>query len=283
MKIISNKRCVIGEGPIWNAKERLLYFVNGAENEICILNIFSGKLDVKKVEKPCYALCFDKNNNLIVSREDGIYILQKNGDILPLYDTKKFSITSANDMKVGPDGRIYVGTISECRKGVSNKVDGKLFSIDKNGAVKTLLDGMYLSNGLEWSMDGKRFYHTDSVTGYIKEYSFDKQDGTIQYTGRKVFLPGVDGFTIDLNDRLVVTQWDEKQVCFVDTKTMQTVEKIAVPNSNPASCCFAGEDMKSLIIVTANFDTDIKLNFNAGYTFMLNREIGGRLPFLFGN
>ena len=86
-----------------------------------------------------------------------------------LYDTSKYNILYANDMKVGPDGRIYVGTQSSKRYGVSDKIDGKLYSIDSSGEVRVLLDGLILSNGLEWSMDEKRFYHTDSDTHMIKE------------------------------------------------------------------------------------------------------------------
>ena len=45
---------------------------------------------------------------------------------------------------------------------------------------------------------------------------------------------------------------------------------------------FAGEDYKTLIIVTANYDTDICLNKNAGYTFLVKRKTGGKKPYLFG-
>ena len=47
---------------------------------------------------------------------------------------------------------------------MSDKTDGKLYSIDKHGNVRVLLDGLILSNGLDWSADGKYFYHTDSGT-----------------------------------------------------------------------------------------------------------------------
>ena len=40
-----------------------------------------------------------------------------------------------------------------------------------------------LSNGLEWSIDEKGFYHTDSDTGIIKEYDFDKVSGSIKING----------------------------------------------------------------------------------------------------
>ena len=40
MECISKKRCIIGEGPIWNEKESCLYYTNGMGSEICKLDIY---------------------------------------------------------------------------------------------------------------------------------------------------------------------------------------------------------------------------------------------------
>ncbi len=121
---------------------------------------------MRSLDIGCAAFCFDKNNKLIVSTDNGVFILNDDDTTSPIYDTDKYSLKYCNDMKTGPDGRIYMGTQSSKRKGVSDKIDGKLYSIDKYGNVHILLDNLILSNGLEWSMDEKRFYHTDSDTGY---------------------------------------------------------------------------------------------------------------------
>lgn len=148
MEIISNKRCVIGESPIWNEKEKLLYFTNGMGNEICKLDIYTGKLFVRQLDTDVAAIAFDKGNRLIVSRYDGVFILNDDGTTENLYDTSKYNILYANDMKVGPDGRLYVGTQSQKRKGISDEIDGGLYCIDKYGTVKILLDG---ADTLQWA------------------------------------------------------------------------------------------------------------------------------------
>ncbi len=58
-KCIWQKRCVIGEGPIWNEKEQRLYFVNGLNDEICSLDIESGELIVRE---RIYAVCWRKKD-----------------------------------------------------------------------------------------------------------------------------------------------------------------------------------------------------------------------------
>lgn len=282
MKLISNKRCIIGEGPVWNEKERLVYFTNAYGNEICMLDIATGRLTVRPVAVGCAAFAFDKAYNLIVSRPDGVFILHEDETVTPLYDTEKIHIRFGNDMKVGPDGRIYVGTLSGKKKGVSDEEDGKLYSIDAHGRVRVLLDGMNVPNGLEWSMDGTKFYFTDNSTKIIKEYDFDKTTGDIAFTGRSVQVPGVDGFTIDQKDRIIATGWGFGCVHVIDTHTMSITEEIPVPCRAPASCGFAGENMEYLVIVSASKNADLTKDTEAGFTYLYQPETGGRKPFLFG-
>lgn len=282
MKIISNKRCIIGEGPIWNEKESRLYYTNGMGNEICILDVYTGELSVRPVDVGCAAFAFDTDNRLIVSRMDGVFYLNDDNTVEPLYDNNRYNIEYCNDMKVGPDGCIYVGTQSSKRLGISYEIDGKLYRIDKRGTVTVLLDNLILSNGMDWSMDEKRFYHTDSDTGIIKEYAFDKANGTIIFTGRQISVPGVDGFTIDKNDNILAACWGRGHIAVIDTVRMIITEHISVPAKIPASCGFAGDNMEFLAVVTATLDVDIKEDTNAGYTFLHRYTAGGRLPYLFG-
>ncbi|MBE6550025.1 MAG: SMP-30/gluconolactonase/LRE family protein [Ruminococcaceae bacterium] len=281
MEIISKKRCIIGEGPIWNEKEGLLYFTNSREQEICVLDIYTKELKIIPTEVGGVAIAFDKSNRMIVSRRDGIFYLEDN-IATPLYDTNKHQILHGNDMKVGPDGRIYVGTQSSKRLGLSNNVDGKLYSIDKDGNVRTLLDALLLSNGMDWSMDETRFYHTDSATRIIKEYLFDKVTGDIEFTDKSVYVQGVDGFTIDENDLLYVACWGQGHIAVVDTRDMTVIDHIDVPAKIPASCAFAGKGMNELVVVTADYKNASATDEYAGYTFKKEMSVCGRLPYLFG-
>lgn len=283
MKLVCRKRCIIGEAPIWNVKENLMYFTNGFGNEICMLNIYTGELKVRQVDGGAAAMAFDKENRLIISRADGVFYLKDDNSMEPLYDSSRYSILYANDMKVGPDGRIYVGTQSGKRCGASDKVDGKLYSIDASGEVRVLLDRLILSNGLEWSMDEKRFYHTDSDTHTIKEYNFDKVTGDISFTGRQVRVEGVDGFTIDCEDRILAACWGKAHLAVIDTQSMELIRYIPTPANIPASCGFVGRDMEYLAVVTASYQADVTKDTNAGFTYLHKYHIGGRKPYLFGN
>lgn len=282
MKILSRERCIIGEGPIWNEFNNKLYQVNGYGDEILEIDIFTKEVITRKLPFSVAAIAFSKNGKMLISCQDGAFILNPDNSRTPLYDTEKYEIKYGNDAKVGPDGRFYIGTQSSKRKGVSDEIDGKLYTIDKNGEVRVLLDGLILSNGLDWSIDEKHFYHTDSDTGIIKEYDFDKETGGISFTGRQINVDGVDGFTIDTNNFLYVACWGKGYIAVIDTADMQIKKYINIPAKIPASCCFAGEYMNKFVIVTASYDVDLNIDINAGYTFICDVETKGRKPYLFG-
>lgn len=283
MKIISHKRCIIGEGPIWNDFEHRLYYTNGmGGNEICMLDVYSGNLMVRKVELGIAAFAFTKDNKMIVSRRDGVYVLNDDDTIGVLYNTADVNIICANDMKVGPDGRIYVGTQSGKRAGISNEVDGKLYSIDMEGNVRVILDNISLSNGLDWSIDEKYFYHTDSDTKNIKEYNFCKNSGEIEYTGRYVEVEGVDGFTVDEKNNIIAACWGMGHLAVVDTEKMEVKDYIKTSAKIPTSCCFCGDNSEILAVTSASWGCDFSVDDTAGYTQLLNYNTKGRKAYLFG-
>ena len=283
MDILCERRCKIGEGPTWNARDKRLYFVNGYENEFIAVDIETRSAEVIKLPPPLTgvaAIAFTEKGEPILSRDNGVFILRE-GKYYPLYDTEKYELAWCNDMKVGPDGRIYVGTLSEQKRGVSDKIDGKLYSIDKNGKVRELLSGIRVSNGMAWSRDESRFYYTDSDTKIIKEFAFDKESGDIKFTGRELHVPGVDGFTIDENDRLFVGCWGKGRVTVVDTEKMEILYHIGVPARIPTRCSFAGENMDKLIVVSATYGIPESEWGNDGMTFIHSPDAKGREPYLF--
>ena len=281
--VIRQNRCVIGEGPVWNAADEKLYFVNSrGQNEICTYAPETGIISARAYDEGTSAIAFSKDGRMLVSRRSGAFYLNEDGSTSPLYDCEKYDLRYCNDAKVGPDGRFYVGTQSEKRVKVSDKINGKLYSIDKDGNVRVLLDGLILSNGMEWSIDEKFFYHTDSDTWTVKEYSFDKQSGDIEFTGRQVKVPYVDGFTINQNGYLLAACWGCGHIAVIDTADMNVHEHIPIPASIPASCGFFGDNMDMLAITTASYNADLTKDENTGYLCTAQMKTGGRKPYLFG-
>ncbi len=282
MKILKKNRCIIGEGPIWNDNEGLLYFVDGMKKEIFTYNPETEALITYPQEICVAAIAFAKDGRMLVSRSDGAFFLDlKSGIAKPMYGGD-IKISHGNDAKVGPDGAFYVGTQSGYRLGISQNIDGKLYRIDSDGNVKALLDDLILPNGLDWSPDERFFYLVDSGTHMVRKYNFDADTGNLTFTGLEVQVQGADGITVNQKGDILVACWGKRCIAVIDPETMSVTRLIDVPTRAPASCGFFGKEMNLLAITTASLSTDIESDTDAGFLFIKEMEIPGRLPYLFG-
>ena len=281
--ILKNHRCIIGEGPVWNAREQRLYYTNVSDGkELCIYTPEGEDFVVRSLPLDVSAYAFSVNNDIIISHAGGVDILNDDGSLAALYDKERHKIEYANDMKVGPDGAIYVGTQSKKRKRISDAVDGRLYRISPDGEVRVLLDGLLLSNGMDWSIDESRFYHADTDTAMLKEYFFDKKTGKIVFSGRQVCVEGVDGLTVAQNGDLYVCCAWKKSIAVIDGELLTIKASIPFADTFPMSCAFCGKDMDLLAVTTASDTADIAWDKNAGFAHLMTMTVKGRRTYRFG-
>lgn len=115
--------------------------------------------------------------------------------------------TAFNDGKVTPDGRFLAGGVDNAEV----EAGGALYSLSPDGALKTLLTGVRISNGLAWSPDHKTLYYIDTPTRQVMAYDYDLTSGDIANPRVAVNLPDglgwPDGVTSDASGRLWVALW----------------------------------------------------------------------------
>ena len=277
MQRMGDKPCFIGEGPVWNACENRLYFVDPIESEIVRVDWDTTEVERLPVASAASSFAFTTDDRLLVATKQGVCYRETDGSLSVLSEQAS-AIRYANDGKAGPDGAFYVGTQSEKRMGVSGKINGKLYRVSPNGDVTVLLDGLILSNGMDWSPDGTRFYHTDSDTSLLREYTF--QNGAITFTGREVSITGIDGLTVAADGRIYVACWGKGQIAVVDPVTFTVTDTVFTPCDIPASCCFAGKDLHDLAVVSADYHN---LNDEVqGYLYRKPMPCCGKQPYIFG-
>jgi sugar lactone lactonase YvrE len=90
---------------------------------------------------------------------------------------------------------------------------GCVYRIDGSGDCVKLLSDMSIPNGLAWSKDGTRFFHTDTPTREVREFPYSVSSGKIGEGRVVVKVPEdfgyPDGFTIDDEDMLWIASWSE--------------------------------------------------------------------------
>ena len=55
--------------------------------------------------------------------------------------------------------------------------DAALYSLERDGSIRTRAEGISLSNGLAWTADNKTMYFVDSLPRTIYAYDFDVESG----------------------------------------------------------------------------------------------------------
>ena len=114
-----------------------------------------------------------------------------------------------NEGGCDPDGRFLCGTMAyDQRPGA-----GSLYRLDPDRSVTLVLEGVTISNGLEWSPDGTLAYYVDTPTREISVFDYDSAGGL---QDRRPFAVSVeampDGLTVDADGGVWVALYDGRAV-----------------------------------------------------------------------
>ena len=185
-----------------------------------------------------------------------------------------------NDGKCDPAGRFWAGTMAIDERGGA----GSLYRLDPDGRVHTMLGHVSISNGLDWSDDGRTMYFIDSPTQSVDLFDFDLPTGAIANRRSLVRVGGVhgmpDGLTLDVDGCVWVTLWGGGEVRRY-ARNGSLAASVRLPTAYPTSCIFGGPDLRDLYITTAT----IKLSYedragqpSAGGLFRARPGPAGRAP-----
>lgn len=190
-----------------------------------------------------------------------------------------------NDAGVDPAGRLWFSTMQnniteDGGEAPVTEVTGALYRLDPDGTCHRMLDGIGLPNTLAWSPDGATMYFGDTMTNTIRRYVLDP-DGNIRDVADWHGTPpdgGCDGSTLDEHGYL----WNARfgAGCLVRFAPDGSVDaRVEVPVTNPTSCCFGGEGLRTLYVTSARFELSqaaLAANPQEGGVVALDVGVAGR-------
>ena len=247
-------KATLGEGAIWNQKEKLLYWIDIEEGILHKFNPVSVEDKQFNLNKKIGTVVPSEKGGLIVALEDGIYHYDIINDSISFIvnPAENSSEIRFNDGKCDPAGRLWAGTMSLTGK----QKEGALYCLNKDGTIEKKIDSVSISNGIVWSLDNTRMYYIDTPTGKVKEYDYELTTGKISFTKNAVVIsPDMghpDGMTIDSKGNLWIALWGGSAVGCWDPENGKLLCKINVPVLNVTSCAFGGENLETLFITTAS-------------------------------
>jgi len=265
-ELVVNLNCTIGEGPVWEARTRTLYWVDLLQNVIHALDARSGRVASLEVGQNTGCVVPREGGGLVAALQHGFFTVDlKDGSLQPIHDPEADKPENRfNDGKCDCRGRLWAGTMSkkmDSGAGDSGPV-GSVYCLEPGGKVTRKIERVTISNGMGWSPDNKIFYYIDSPTNTVAAFDFDADTADISARRVVVRLPegfvGMpDGMCVDEEGKLWVALWGGSAVGRWDPSSGQLLERLAVPALNVTSCAFGGEQLDELYITTARIGTDI--------------------------
>jgi sugar lactone lactonase YvrE len=245
--------CYHGEGPVWSETWGGLRWVDMLAGDVLTLGP-GGSIDRRHVDRIAAMVRPRRAGGAVIAIERGFALEDADGALTRLGDLWEGDEVRMNEGGCDPDGRLYSGTMAyDKRPG-----GGSVFRLDPDGKVSVVLEGVTISNGLDWSPDDSLAYYIDTMTYEVSVFDYDREQGL---TGRRKFVetpPGGGG-----PDGLVVDEEGGVWVAFfggsaVHRYTSQGAldEVVEVGARQVTACTFGGPDLDRLYITTSREDLD---------------------------
>jgi sugar lactone lactonase YvrE len=262
--LVLDAHAELAEGPLWDVDRQVLWWVDITAGRVHRFDPGSGSDTITEIGRAvgCVALCED--GRLVIAASDALLTLDpETGAIETLATFEPDSVARrCNDGKPDPQGRLWIDRLAFDRApGASSLVRFCPSGPGPNSefALETILRGLTIPNGLDWTASGKLMYFVDSPRRVISVFDFDPATGSIA-NGRpfarvdeSLGLPasGVpDGLTVDAEDCVWAAVWGGGCVLrFAPDGSL--LGRIDVPVAQVSSCAFGGADMADLYITTA--------------------------------
>lgn len=280
LDVVVDCRSLLGEGVTWDAESSTVLWL---DIDGCLFHRLhaDGRHESTQLERSA---------SVVVPSRTGEFVAVAGRDVVAMDDDGAFGRViatlpangdgRANDGRCDPHGRLWVGTV-DC----SGANRGGVFCVDDSGEVVEMLAGRALSNGIDWSPDGRRCYHADSLLRRIDVLLLDDDGFPTETHEFATFSAMPDGLSVDEEGGVWVALWDGGRVQRF-TPDGRLDRSLSVPGGWITSCAFGGPDLCTLYITTASADLDpesLRRQPNAGSLFAVDLAVAGRGYTAFGS
>jgi sugar lactone lactonase YvrE len=237
-ELLLDARAELGEGPLWDG-ETLTWvdLLAGAVHRLGLDGV------------PGRSLAAGRRVGCAVPRAGGGLLLGTDAGfaserelIVPLAESA--ADWFLNDGRADAAGRLWAGTVLVADGGGPVPGGGTLYRLDPDLSLTAARRGVTLSNGLDWSPDGRTLYYVDSAAGGIDAHEFDLDAGAIGAPRRVIEIDPAEGFAdgmcVDADGAIWTAVWGTGEVRrYTPAGALDRV--ISLPVSQPTSCAFAGD------------------------------------------
>lgn len=275
----------LAEGPVWDDRASVLWWVDIFRGEIHRLDPATGADEKYLVDGPVGSLALCADDSLLLARRDGVFAWRPGAEPVALVRPEPDRRDNRfNDGRTDRHGRFWVGSLHL----EESRPTGAFYRVHPDGTCVREADGIYAANGAAFSPDGRIGYHADSRQRLV--WTFDCDPATGAMSNRRVFVEleprtgAPDGAIVDDDGCYWLTHAGGWRIVRYDPRGR--VERIVhLPVEIPTSAAFGGRDGRTLFITTARYSLSpeaLAIQPLAGSILALDVGVGGPPDTRFG-
>lgn len=240
----------LAEGPIWQAAENAVYFVDIKGRNVHRLTVTTGAMQTWAApDQPGFVVPL-ADHGFVCGLPDGLYRFDAgSGEFSKLKDVEAhLPGNRLNDGFVDASGHLWFGSMDDAEVQPS----GTLYRVNDAGDVVAQDDDYVITNGPAMSPDGRTLYHNDTMRRVV--YAFDvSEDGTLS---RKRIFAAIsgdghpDGMAVDTEGFLWVALFGGWRIERFSPDG-KVVEQVPFPCANVTKLAFGGDDLQTVYASTA--------------------------------
>jgi len=249
-KPIPDTICTVAESPVWDAVNQALLWCDIPKGQIFELNWQSGTRRSWTLPGPVGSFGLAQGQHLIIACQHDILFLNRDTGGITHFATIPETGTRLNDGKTGPDGAFWVGSMDDTP---AKQPVAALYRVTPDGRVERKLSGLITSNGLAWSADGKKMYHSDSRGQRLDVWDFSPATGGMTNRKQIAELNDAQGRPDGGATDTAGIYWSAGVTAGLlnrFTAEGEMLPAIPFPAAAPTMPCFGGEDLKTLFVTS---------------------------------
>jgi sugar lactone lactonase YvrE len=276
-----------GEGPVWDAAAGVLRFVDLTRGGLMTYDPASGAVRRRTVGDVLACVRPRVGGGLVAARALDVVLLDDPDDeesaprVLAALGPARPGAPALrlNDGGCDPAGAFYCGTMAYAETPGA----GALHRFSPDGAIRSVITGVTISNGFCFDPTGSFAYYTDTPSGRVEVLRFDADGGIAERAPFVTVDPAdgyPDGLTVDAEGGVWVALWNGAAVRRFDPEGRLDAV-VRVPARQVSCPAFGGPDLTDLFVTTSRQGLADGEDPRAGALFRAGPGVRGALPLAF--
>jgi sugar lactone lactonase YvrE len=251
-------RCVLGEGALWDAARKVVWFVDIKRQHLWHFDPATGSNAQAQAPGQIGWALPAEGGRLLCGLQDGLYAFTP--------ETQAFAKLAdipgepagnrLNDACTDPSGRVWFGSMDDAEEAAS----GRFYLFDRGRITPAGPGGISITNGPAVNAEGTRIYFTDTIGQKILVADLLPDGGVGEaraFVDTGAHFPDAypDGPVVDAEGYVWTGLYAGWHVARF-SPTGELVGAVKMPSANATKMCFGGDDLRTAFVTTARKNLD---------------------------